>query len=220
MMRFRDDTVIRIVILAKAPLPGMAKTRLIPALGSEGSACLAAKLLEHTVEQAVKADIGPVELCVAPDRMLPIWSELALRSSLEWSEQKEGDLGERLADAARRTTDKGEAVLLIGTDCPDMTADKLRAAALSLEKNDACMVPVSDGGYALLGLSNYLPTVFLDIPWSTASVASLTRQRIVEAGWTLVEMTALHDIDEPQDLQYLPEDWPVNLHRGFKYNQS
>lgn len=198
---------VRIVIFAKAPLSGMAKTRLIPALGWDGSAQLARRLLKHTVEQAIAANIGTVELCVSPTSLHPVWKELALPIALEWSEQGEGDLGERLAKASQRVTGNGETILLIGTDCPSLTAEKLRVAALALELHDACMVPVSDGGYALLGLNHHLPGVFVDMPWSTASVAQLTRQRILAEDWTLKSFASLHDIDEPQDLRYLPESW-------------
>ena len=198
---------IRIVIFAKAPMPGQAKTRLSPTLGAEGAAMLARKLLKHCVTQALSADIGPVELCVTPSVKHPIWRELTIPDSVFWSEQGEGDLGERLARATQRVTAHGETVLLIGTDCPELTATKLRVAADSLNQYDACLHPVSDGGYALLGLSQHLPSLFTDMPWSTASVAELTRQRILAEDRTLKELELLHDIDESQDLQWLPRGW-------------
>jgi rSAM/selenodomain-associated transferase 1 len=196
---------IRTVIFAKAPLPGLVKTRLIPALGEEGAATLAGKLLEHCISEALTADLGPVELCVAPTARHPIWQELGIPSAVSWSEQGDGDLGERLARAAQRVTARDEAVLLIGTDCPGLTAEKMRVAAQRLVNHRACMVPVSDGGYALLGLHQYHPTLFFDMPWSTAKVAYLTRMRLLEQGVFLQELSPLNDIDEPSDLQYLPE---------------
>ncbi|MFA7555909.1 MAG: TIGR04282 family arsenosugar biosynthesis glycosyltransferase [Spongiibacteraceae bacterium] len=198
---------VRIVIFAKAPLPGLAKTRLIPALGSDGSAQLAKRLLHHTVEQAIAANIGPVELCVSPTISHHAWQALALPTELTWSEQGEGDLGERLARASQRITAKGESILLIGSDCPSLTAEKLCQAAQALVHHDACIVPVSDGGYALLGLNRHLASVFTHMPWSTASVALLTQQRIEAEGWRLKSFNPLHDIDDPQDLQHLPTSW-------------
>ncbi|HPE62095.1 MAG TPA: TIGR04282 family arsenosugar biosynthesis glycosyltransferase [Thiolinea sp.] len=198
---------VRVVIFAKAPLAGLAKTRLSCALGTAGAASLARKLLNHCVAEAMAADIGPVELCVSPSARHPVWRELAIPSAVTWSEQGEGDLGERLARAAQRVIAQREAVLLIGTDCPGLTADRLQVAAASLNQHDACLHPVSDGGYALLGLSEYLPSVFMNMPWSTSAVAELTRRRIQVAGWTLKVLELLHDIDEPQDLQWLPAGW-------------
>lgn len=197
----------RLVIFAKAPLPGYAKTRLIPALGLDGSAQLAHRLLMHTVEQALAANIGPVEVCVSPSVHHPIWNTLSLPAQLAWSYQGEGDLGQRMARAVHRIVAQEETIILMGTDCPGLTADKLRTAARSLDDHDACLIPVSDGGYSLLGLNQPLPSLFSDMPWSTAAVTQLTRRRILTQGWTLKELATLHDIDEPDDLQYLPAHW-------------
>lgn len=201
------NTTVRIVIFAKAPLPGLAKTRLSPAVGTEGAANLARKLLNHCIAEAMAADIGPVELCVSPTAQHPVWHELAIPSAVSWSEQGEGDLGERLAKATHRLTSKGDAVMLIGSDCPGLTAARLQAAAAALNQHDACLHPVSDGGYALLGLCQDLPSLFTDMPWSSATVAELTRRRVLAAGWTLKVLESLHDIDEPEDLQWLPAGW-------------
>lgn len=190
---------IRIVIFTKTPLPDLAKTRLSPALGTEGAATLARRLLEHCI-----ADIGPVELCVAPTAQHPIWQELAIPSTLSWWEPGGGDLGERLARATQRVTAQGEAVLLIGTDCPALTAEKLREAAQLLAHHPACMVSVKDGGYALLGLHHYYPTLFSNMPWNTAEVANLIRRRLLDQAVLLQKLSMLNDIDEPSDLHYLP----------------
>jgi rSAM/selenodomain-associated transferase 1 len=197
----------RILIFAKAPLPGFAKTRLIPILGSNGAAMLARKMLKHCITEALAANIGPVELCVTPDAEHPSWRELSISTAVIWSSQGEGDLGERLARATQRAMHQAKNVLLIGTDCPGLSAERLREAARAVEGHDACMVPVSDGGYALLGLRRHMPTVFDNIPWSSASVAQLTKQRILEEGGSLKLLASMHDIDEPQDLQFLPKNW-------------
>ena len=145
----------RIVIFAKAPVAGLAKTRLIPALGAQGAARLAAALLEHAVAQALASGVGPVELCVTPAPADPLWSGLAPQATLTWSDQGDGDLGERMARAAQRVLGAGEPVLLMGTDCPDLTAGRIREAAASLIAADATLVPAFDGGYVLLGLNHF-----------------------------------------------------------------
>ena len=201
--------VVRIVIFAKAPLAGQAKTRLIPALGLDGSAALAKRLLLYTVEQAVAANIGPVELCVTPSMDHPIWHELELSAAVSWSEQGGGDLGERLSRASQRVSGTGESMLLIGTDCPQLDIHRLQAAAQALNNHDTCLLPVSDGGYALLGLRRHHYSLFAEIPWSTSKVAHLTCQRITAIGWSMKKFHHLHDIDEPEDLQRLPNDWEI-----------
>ena len=69
------------------------------------------------------------------------------------------------------------------------------------------MVPAEDGGYVLLGMNSFDPSLFSSIPWSTSRVAALTRQQISQLGWTLAELPVLPDIDEPEDLRWLPASW-------------
>lgn len=194
----------RIVIFAKAPVAGLAKTRLIPALGAQGAARLAAALLSHAVAQALASGVGPVELCVTPAPPDPLWSGLAPQATLNWSDQGDGDLGARMARAAQRALSAGEPVLLMGTDCPELTAGRIREAAASLIAADATLVPAFDGGYVLLGLNRFDTCLFAGIAWSTATVAQETQRRVEQLGWSLRTLPTLHDIDEPADLQWLP----------------
>jgi rSAM/selenodomain-associated transferase 1 len=195
---------VRIVIMAKAPIPGYAKTRLIPALGMQGAAFLARRMLEHTVRTAYEAAIGPVELCAAPDRGAPGWNTLDLPRHMVWTEQGDGDLGARMARAAERTIACGEAILLVGADCPQLRADHLREAAECLATHDCALIPTADGGYALLGLNRFHPFAFENMPWSSDAVASETLCRLSQLKWTVKTQEMLHDIDEPEDLRWLP----------------
>ncbi|MGP1683889.1 MAG: TIGR04282 family arsenosugar biosynthesis glycosyltransferase [Giesbergeria sp.] len=194
----------RIVIMAKAPVPGLCKTRLIPALGPGGAARLAARMLLHTVKIAFDAHIGPVEICAAPSASHPAWQSIALPASLQWSEQGEGDLGARMAAAVRRTLARGEHALLIGTDCPALDAASLQSAAQALTTHDAALVPTADGGYALLSLARFHAGIFANMPWSTPAVAQQTLERFAKDGWRVQLGPVLHDIDEPADLAHLP----------------
>jgi rSAM/selenodomain-associated transferase 1 len=195
----------RILVLAKAPIPDRVKTRLIPALGATGAARLARHMLDHTLGQALAAGIGPVELCASPDFAHPDWARVPLPGGVETSDQGEGDLGARLARAARPPLDRGEPVLLIGTDCPELTARHLRVAATALDEHDAALYPAADGGYVLLGLRTFHPSLFADIPWSTSAVADLTLERMRVLAWRVWLGDALRDIDEPGDLAHLPD---------------
>jgi uncharacterized protein len=199
---------VRIVIFAKAPLPGMAKTRLIPTLGAQGAADLARRMLSHTLAQALAADVGPVELCVTPSPIEALWQSFTIPASVAWSDQGEGDLGMRMSRATQRVTGAGESVLIIGTDCPELDAGHLRRAATSLKHFDATLVPTADGGYVLLGLNRFHASLFADIEWSTHSVASETLCRLEQLGWKVQNNPMLHDIDEPADLGWLPPAWP------------
>ena len=204
-------TTTRIVILAKAPVAGLAKTRLIPALGAERAARLARRMLLHTLQEASAAAVGPVELCVTPHPSDPAWQGLPPLEGICWTAQVVGDLGVRMADAARRASAASEPVLLVGTDCPQLDAVYLRRAAELLHDSDAVLYPTFDGGYVLLGLRRFDPRLFEQIPWSTAEVADRTVECVHELGWSLAVGGMLHDIDEPTDLRWLPDDWASYL---------
>ena len=88
-------SALRIIVFAKAPRPGLAKTRLIPALGAAGAAALAARMLAHTLDQALASGVGEVELCAAPAPGDAMWQGVELPEGLVLTAQGEGDLGER-----------------------------------------------------------------------------------------------------------------------------
>tara|TARA_R110001592_G_scaffold177012_1_gene417111 strand:- start:3242 stop:3856 length:615 start_codon:yes stop_codon:yes gene_type:complete len=199
------DRQTHIIIFAKAPLAGFAKTRLIPALGKQGAAQLAKRLFEHALAEALAADIGTVELCVTPGLENHCWKSFQFPDSLFLTEQGEGDLGERMARATKRALENHQSVLLIGTDCPELNRYSLQEAADELSCHDACFTPVSDGGYALMGLKAFHSSLFEDISWSTDKVSALTLERFRNLDWQVALLKSLHDIDEPDDLQYLPE---------------
>ena len=189
----------RIVIFAKAPVAGSVKTRLIPLLGEVGAARLAQRMLADTVAHAFAAGLGTPELCATPHPSDPSWAG-HLPSGVLLSDQGPGDLGERLAAAARRVIDGGERVLLIGTDCPELDSPRLVEAAAHLESHDAVIYPAKDGGYVLLGLVRFHESLFTEIAWSTDAVAATTIARIRALGWSLFVGDTLRDIDEPADL--------------------
>ncbi|MBU1222562.1 MAG: TIGR04282 family arsenosugar biosynthesis glycosyltransferase [Gammaproteobacteria bacterium] len=193
-------TPVRIVIFAKAPVPGRVKTRLIPVLGAAGAAQLAARMLDRALAQALTATVGPVELCMSPAPDAPEWTGIPFPAGIDVSDQGGGDLGARMARPAQRAVARGEAVLLTGTDCPDLSAARLRLAAAELAGHDAVLYPAADGGYPLLGLRAFDASLFEDMPWSTPAVADLTLKRLAALGWKVWVGDTLSDIDEPADL--------------------
>ncbi|CAN7397214.1 MULTISPECIES: TIGR04282 family arsenosugar biosynthesis glycosyltransferase [unclassified Variovorax] len=196
-----------LLIFAKAPVAGFAKTRLAPALGAVGAAALAERLLEHCVAHAASAGFDHVELCTAPDSSHPSFQRLAGRFGLTLSSQGAGDLGARMARALSRTLATHRQALLIGTDAPALGAARLGEARWALQQHDAVFVPALDGGYALVGLRRPAPELFVGVRWSTAEVMAQTRDRAKAVGLTWVELEAVADIDEPADLVHLPDGW-------------
>jgi rSAM/selenodomain-associated transferase 1 len=190
---------VAVAVLAKAPIPGFAKTRLIPVLGAHGAAVLQGRLVERAVETACTAAIGPVTLWTTPDESHPTFQSIGARLGIMLARQDDGDLGARMLAAITRTN---TCVLVIGSDCPALTPDHLRTAAEILRgQAHAVVIPAEDGGYALIGLRTPEPALFSDMPWSTPGVMDETRRRLGTLGLTWQEPATLWDVDLPQDLK-------------------
>jgi rSAM/selenodomain-associated transferase 1 len=190
-----------IAILAKAPVAGFAKTRLIPLLGPEGAAGLQASLIERALTTALASAIGGVTLWCAPDERDPVFLAAGRRPGVRLARQPDGDLGVRMLAAFRASA--GQGTVVVGTDCPALTAADLRAAAAALADADVVIAPAEDGGYGLIAASRPLPQLFDDMPWSTDQVAALTRRRVRGCGLRLVELRTVWDVDTPADVARL-----------------
>lgn len=231
---------VHTVVLAKAPVAGRVKTRLVPALGAVGATELAARLLADAVARVHAACAQPLhlpsgaaltlsaELCGSPapghaDWLGHVPAHIAHAHDhahahgdtdadadapggvWTWTDQGGGDLGERMARASQRVTQSGRAVLLVGTDCPTLSPNWLREAALRLQQHQAVLLGARDGGYVLLGLRSHCPAVFEHMPWSTDAVASLTLQRLQAQGLDVWQGPLFDDVDTPADLARLQQ---------------
>ncbi len=196
----RDLHQVQVAVLAKAPIPGLAKTRLIPALGSQGAARLQRHLTRSAVQTALDAGLGTVTLWCAPHAQHRFFRALRQTTGVPCLVQASGDLGERMHTAFRLHCELGP-LLLTGTDCPPLTPAHLRQAAQALlDGDEAVFFPAEDGGYVLVGLRRPQAALFRDIAWSTDAVMAQTRERARAAGLRCREFETLWDLDVPADL--------------------
>lgn len=196
-----------IAILARAPVPGRVKTRLIPLLGAEGAASLQAWMLQRAVVTALEADVGPVTLWCEGDPGQHDIARCRELGPLHIRSQVVGDLGRRML-AAVWESPTAAGTLVIGTDCPVLGAAQLRAAARALADRDAVLIPAEDGGYVLIGMKTPAAGAFAGIDWGSSRVLGQTRQALDALGWRRAELPALWDVDRAEDVERLVAMFP------------
>jgi rSAM/selenodomain-associated transferase 1 len=189
-----------LVQFARSPLAGSVKTRMIPALTPEQACELHCELLAWTCHHLLAAQLGPVELQVAGDLDHPVLQrcrDAGLRRILP---QAGAGLGERMFHALDSGLQHFERVLLVGSDCPWIDGEYLRAASAALDHASVVLGPALDGGYVLIGARRIDAEVFREIPWGSDVVYARTVARLEKLGWEWAALPALQDIDRPQDL--------------------
>jgi rSAM/selenodomain-associated transferase 1 len=207
------ETETRVLIFAKAPLPGTVKTRLISLLGAEGAADLQRRLVDHTLAVAAASAVGPLELWCAPDCDDPFLRDRAKSFAASLQTQAGGDLGARMLHAFECALRTSPCAVLIGTDCPVLGPEHIREAVRVLARDEAAVFcPAEDGGYALIGLARCDASLFHGISWSGPSVMADTRMRLRQLGWRWRELATLWDIDRPEDYRRLRSSGLLNGH--------
>jgi uncharacterized protein len=196
-----------LIIFTRYPESGKTKTRLIPALGEHGSARLHRRMAEHTVKQARSLSCAiEVWYVGGSEELMQDW----LGRDLWYREQPAGDLGDRMCGAFRSAFDKGyQSVMIVGTDCPGLTTDFMAQGFAALQNQVVTIGPAIDGGYYLIGLQRLVPELFQKINWSTATVFSETLAIADKLQLSTYLLPSLHDIDLPDDLQYLDPEWLI-----------
>ena len=203
-----------LLVLAKSPVAGLAKTRLCPPASPSDAASIAAAALLDTLD-AVAAVPGA--------RVMVAWTgELAdaecsdelgeALAGTEMFEQCDGSLGRRIAEAhlevARRTP--GSAVLQIGTDTPQLDAGALAAALIPLRRVDAVLGPALDGGWWALGLRDpRRAAVLADVPMSRPDTGELTRRALLATGLRIEMLAQVRDVDDATDAHIVAADAPL-----------
>ena len=200
-MRFPDA---KIIVFAKAPIPGHAKPRLIPALGQHGASELHARLVRHTLITTTQAGLCPVELYCADNLQHPFFSECQQDFAISLKQQQGADLGQRMAHAFNQALATSRHVILIGSDCPALTSADLTLAIESLIAGHDCVLkPAADGGYVLIGLSRLNHSIFNEIDWGSDRVWAQTRRKLAASNWYWQALEGSWDLDRPDDLDKL-----------------
>lgn len=190
----------RILIFAKAPIPGKVKTRLVPLLDAASAARLHSAMVAQTVQRMQAAALAPLQLWCAPSAAAPLFEELKQSGPLELYEQRGADLGARMLHAFTLALQSAEMAVAIGTDWPALDPQMIATALQRLQQgDDAVLGPAEDGGYVLLGLRRVDARLFTDIAWGSAQVLAQTRERLHQLQWQWSELATSWDLDRPED---------------------
>ncbi|MES9850700.1 MAG: TIGR04282 family arsenosugar biosynthesis glycosyltransferase [Candidatus Thiodiazotropha sp. L084R] len=189
-----------VLVFTKVPEVGKVKTRLIPALGAEGATELYRRLLDRQIHWLANETNYAIQLWISSLEEHPLIQKLVEDCGLTLHCQQGKDLGERMHQAAITALQKYQKVVLLGVDCPALTADHLQQTFNWLEREDAVLGPAQDGGYVLLGLKAVAPSLFKEHNWGAADVAETTRAALRGLEWRWCELPVLWDLDRPEDL--------------------
>jgi hypothetical protein len=181
------NSATTLLVIAKQPVPGRVKTRLVPPCTYEQAAALAEAALADTLQTVL--------LAPAARRVLVLDGEPGpwLPPGFDVVPQCGGPLDERLAAAFAAMS--GPA-LLIGMDTPQVTPDLL---AVDWQAADAVFGPAADGGFWALGLRVPDPALLRGVPMSTPATGAFQRARLISAGLRVADLPQLRDVDTAAD---------------------
>ena len=198
-----SNHLAHLLVFAREPVLGRVKTRLAAGIGNHAALAVYRELLALTAAAVAEAQV-PATLWLAeapappadPAQPRPEWP------GLPWCVQPAADsLGDRMAHAFAQVFAAGATrVVIIGTDCPGLSAEILRRAFDQLRAHDLVVGPADDGGYYLLGLNALQPDLFANKDWSTATVLPDTLADAARLGLRVAQLPTLHEVDSAQDL--------------------
>jgi uncharacterized protein len=189
-------------VFCKAPMPGQVKTRLIPFLSAEAAAQLHCELAEKTLQTAAENNLCEMQLWCSPSTDHPFYRALSKKYPITLFVQQGTGLGERMHHAFVKALTRYKSAIIIGCDCPSLTAADLEEALNLLRQGKQCVIaPAEDGGYVLIGLKQPQATLFDNMPWGTAKVLGLTRDKLQSLAFDYHELNPQWDLDNMEDLR-------------------
>ncbi len=189
-----------LLIFCKAPLAGQVKTRLQPALSADEAVAAHIELTLFTLNRAFEIPLCPVRLYCAPDPDHSFFQQCAADYPLTLHPQIGLGLGERMQATFSEVLHEYSHALLMGCDCPSLTADDLQESFTALREGaDLLIAPAEDGGYVMIGMSELKSHMFSNMPWGSNAVLAETRRRAAVAQLNLQELATQWDVDTVAD---------------------
>jgi len=189
------DASHALIIFIKNPVKGLVKTRLAKTIGDDAALAAYIQLLQHTRSVVLQSD---AKAYLFYDQ--EIQKDEFLEKDFHKNLQHQGDLGQRINHAFTEVFKHNhKKVLIIGSDCPDISPEIISEAFASLDDHDFCIGPTEDQGYYLLGMKEMQSFPFENISWSTEKVLSQTKEKIQSHNKTCAILQELYDVDHEKE---------------------
>lgn len=189
-----------LVVFTKNPVAGKVKTRLAKDIGNTMALKVYMQLLKHT--RIITQDLEFCENKIFYDEFIPArdnWKEEYYDKYL----QGEGDLATKMRNAYKTMFDEGyKRVIIISPDCPELTGARIKQAFAILRNKDFVIGPLKDGGYYLLGMSEYSPEVIDNMEFGTGNTCAETIKRFEEIGASYKELPETYDVDYEYEIPH------------------
>lgn len=192
-----------LLIFIKNAEKGKVKTRLAATMGNDMALKIYIELLNYTRKITSAVDANRLLFYSNFIEEEDAWDSAEFQKSKQAGE----NLGARMQQAFEQAFQTNDKVLIIGSDCATLTSALINQAFQALEEHPFVLGPATDGGYYLLGMNSFQPSVFEGIEWSTASVAQETIKRFEALGKSYQLLPELSDIDLEED--WKKYGWPV-----------
>lgn len=185
-----------IIIFQKNAELGKVKTRLAEGVGDQAALAIYTLLVDYTHE--VLAGTEATKFLFYSNYIPEEDAEFG--DDYKFELQSSGDLGKKMCEAfAHVFKNDYDQVLVIGTDCAELSVALIAEAFQSLTNHQVVLGPATDGGYYLLGMREFIPGVFDHIPWSTDQVAGLTKEYLLQNDISFKLLKTLSDVDHQED---------------------
>lgn len=195
-----------LILFVRNPEEGKVKSRIAATAGEATALAIYQKLLHHTHSLLQKVSASKYVFYAEAIHPNDQWSASGYKQVL----QKEGNLGSRMQQAFAQVFKDGyQQVVIIGSDCYELTSSIVNQAFEDLQNHDIVIGPAKDGGYYLLAMKETVKPVFEGIEWSTEKVFAQTLKLVSEQNYTQALLPLLSDVDTIDDV---PEEWIKELH--------
>lgn len=198
-MNYTTDAPSALIIFIKNPVLGKVKTRLAATVGKRKALDIYQQLLFHT--HAITRQLSCQKhlfyshfIPTQPDN----WENDRYQKQLQTPTP---NLGKRMADAFEQVLKNATKVIIIGSDCNQLSTNIIEQAFLQLDTHDVVVGPATDGGYYLLGMKKKHHLFFANKQWSTATVCADTLNDCQKLALSCYLLPTLSDVDTYQDWQ-------------------